>query len=206
MVVVRYVKTVMSTNGFTNIKMGLGAAGNQIGAGIAGGANAVNNTAARGLLNMGQTTGKQVNARLKGKEAVADSLVIVCHSAKHLPAGHKKRPAAYLKLQVGKKGVKQKTAAAPASNNPDWNKTITLTPITDLDEDLRIQVYDRRIFAEDDQLGKTLKVPLRELIDNAAVEKWYDIEPADDHPLKEGEKSAQIKLSIELHGVKATED
>ena len=46
MVVVRCVKTVMSTNGFTNIKMGLGAAGNQIGAGIAGGANAVNNTAA----------------------------------------------------------------------------------------------------------------------------------------------------------------
>ena len=101
LVVVRCVKTVMSTNGFTNIKMGLGAAGNQIGAGITGGANAVNNTAARGLLNMGQTTGKQVNARLKGKEAVADSLVIVCHSAKHLPAGHKKRPAAYLKLQVG---------------------------------------------------------------------------------------------------------
>merc|ERR1712118_611930 len=131
MVVVRCVKTVMSTNGFTNIKIGVG---------IAGGANAVNNTAARGLLNMGQTTGKQVNARLKGKEAVADSLVIVCHSAKHLPAGHKKRPAAYLKLQVGKKGVKQKPAAAPASNNPDWNKTITLTPITDLDEDLRIQV------------------------------------------------------------------
>ena len=89
MVVVRCVKTVMSTNGFTNIKMGIGAAGNQIGAGIAGGANAVNNTAARGLLNMGQTTGKQVNARLKGKEAVADSLVIVCHSAKHLPAGNK---------------------------------------------------------------------------------------------------------------------
>ena len=83
---------------------------------------------------------------------------------------------------------------------------ITLTPITDLEEDLRIQVYDRRIFAEDDQLGKTLKIPLRELIDNAAVEKWYDIEPTDDKPLKEGEKSAQIKLSIELHGVKATED
>ena len=75
-----------------------------------------------------------------------------------------------------------------------------------MDEDLRIQVYDRRIFAEDDQLGKTLKIPLRELIDNAAVEKWYDIEPTDDKPLKEGEKSAQIKLSIELHGVKATED
>ena len=109
MVVVRCVKTVMSTNGFTNIKMGLGAAGNQIGAGIAGGANAVNNTAARGLLNMGQTTGKQVNARLKGKEAVADSLVIVCHSAKHLPAGHKKRPAAYLKIQVGKKGAPRRT-------------------------------------------------------------------------------------------------
>ena len=87
MVVVRCVKKVMSTNGFTNMKMGIGAAGNQIGAGIAGGANAVNNTAARGLLNMGQTTGKQVNSRLKGKEAVADSLVIVCHSAKHLPAG-----------------------------------------------------------------------------------------------------------------------
>ena len=34
----------------------------------------------------------------------------------------------------------------------------------------------------------------------------YDIEPSDDKPLKEGEKSAQIKLSIELHGVKATED
>ena len=48
MVVVRCVKTVMSTNGFTNIKMGLGAAGNQLGAGIAGGANAVNNTAVRG--------------------------------------------------------------------------------------------------------------------------------------------------------------
>ena len=186
--------------------MGMGAAGNQIGAGIAGGANAVNNTAARGLLNMGQTTGKQVNERLKGKEAVADSLVIVCHSAKHLPAGHKKRPAAYLKVQVGKKGVKQKTPAAPASNNPDWGKTITLTPITDLEEDVRIQVYDRRIFAEDDQLGKTLKIPLRELIDNAAVEKWYDIEPTDDKPLKEGEKSAQVKLSLELHGVKATED
>ena len=75
-----------------------------------------------------------------------------------------------------------------------------------MDEDLRIQVYDRRIFAEDDQLGKTLKIPLRDLIDNPAEEKWYDIEPTDDKPLKEGEKSAQIKLSIELHGVKATED
>ena len=109
-------------------------------------------------------------------------------------------------IQVGKKGVKQKTPAAPASNNPDWGKTITLTPITDLEEDVRIQVYDRRIFAEDDQLGKTLKIPLRELIDNAAVEKWYDIEPTDDKPLKEGEKSAQVKLSLELHGVKATGD
>ena len=101
---------------------------------------------------------------------------------------------------------KQKTAAAPASNNPDWSKTITLTPITDLEEDLRIQVYERRIFAEDEQLGKTLKIPLRELIDNAAVEKWYDIEPTDDKPLHEGEKSARVKLSLELHGVKAPED
>ena len=205
MVVVRCVKTVMSTNGFTNIKMGLGAAGNQIGAGIAGGANAVNNTAARGLLNVGQNTTTQVNARLKGKAAVADKLIIVAHSAKHLPAGHKKRPAAYLKLQVGKKGVKQKTRAAPASNNPDWNQVVTLSPITDFDEELRIQVYERRIFAEDEQLGKTLKIPLRELIDNAAEEKWYDIEPTDDKPLKEGDKSAQVKLSLELHGVKAAE-
>jgi len=109
-------------------------------------------------------------------------------------------------LTVAPRRVKQKTAAAPASNNPDWGKTITLTPITDLEEDVRIQVYDRRIFAEDDQLGKTLKIPLRELIDNAAVEKWYDIEPTDDKPLAEGEKSAQVKLSLELHGVKATED
>ena len=60
----RCVKKVMSTNGFTNMKMGIGAAGNQIGAGIAGGANAVNNTAARGLLNMGQTTGKHCARRL----------------------------------------------------------------------------------------------------------------------------------------------
>ena len=44
------------------------------------------------------------------------------------------------------------------------------------------------------------------VIDNPAEEKWYDIEPSDDKPLKEGEKSAQVKLSIELHGVKATED
>ena len=44
----------------------------------------------------------------------------------------------------------------------DWAKTITLTPITDLEEDLRIQVYDRRMFAEDDQLGQTLKIPLRD--------------------------------------------
>ena len=71
---------------------------------------------------------------------------------------------------------------------------------------MRIQVYDRRMFAEDDQLGQTLKIPLRDLIDNASVEKWYDIEPTTDKPLKEGEKSAQIKLSIELHGVKAAED
>ena len=49
-------------------------------------------------------------------------------------------------------------------------------------------------------------LPLRELIDNAAVEKWYDIEPADDHPLEEGEKSAQVKLSLELLGVKTTEE
>ena len=63
-----------------------------------------------------------------------------------------------------------------------------------------------RMFAEDDQLGQTLKIPLRDLIDNASVEKWYDIEPTADKPLKEGEKSAQIKLSIELHGVKAAED
>ena len=62
------------------------------------------------------------------------------------------------------------------------------------------------MFAEDDQLGKTLKIPLRELIDNAAVEKWYDIEPTDDKPLAEGEKSAQVKLSLELHGVKTTEE
>ena len=39
-----------------------------------------------------------------------------------------------------------------------------------------------------------------------ALGRWYDIEPSDDKPLKEGEKSAQVKLSIELHGVKATED
>ena len=53
--------------------------------------------------------------------------------------------------------MKQKTPAAPASNNPDWNRTITLTPITDLEEDVRIQVYDRRMFAEDDQLGTVWK-------------------------------------------------
>ena len=81
-----------------------------------------------------------------------------------------------------------------------------MSMITDFDEELRIQVYERRIFAEDEQLGKTLKIPLRELIDNAAEEKWYDIEPTDDKPLKEGEKSAQVKLSLELHGVKATGD
>ena len=101
-------------------------------------------------------------------------------------------------LRVSATPSAPRAAASPGS--------ITLTPITDLEEDLRIQVYDRRMFAEDDQLGQTLKIPLRDLIDNASVEKWYDIEPADDHPLKEGEKSAQIKLSIELHGVKATED
>ena len=34
----------------------------------------------------------------------------------------------------------------------------------------------------------------------------YCISPRDGNPLKEGEKSAQVKLSLELHGVKATED
>ena len=34
----------------------------------------------------------------------------------------------------------------------------------------------------------------------------YCISPRDGNPLKEGEKSAQVKLSLELHGVKATGD
>lgn len=181
--------------------MGLRAAGNQIGIGIKGGVNGVNNTAARGLLNAGHGTGKTVNERLKGKASVAEKLVIIVHSAKHLPPGHKKKPAAYLKLQVGKKGVKQKSRAATAGNNPNWNQTVTLAPITDFDEDLRIQVYDRRIFAEDDQLGKTLKIPLRDLIDAATTEQWYDIPATDEAPLKEGEKAAQVQLSLGLVGV-----
>ena len=163
--------------------------------------NGVNNTAARGLLNAGHGTGKTVNERLKGKASVAEKLVIIVHSAKHLPPDHKKKPAAYLKLQVGKKGVKQKSRAATAGNNPNWNQTVTLAPITDFDEDLRIQVYDRRIFAEDDQLGKTLKIPLRDLIDAATTEQWYDIPATDEAPLKEGEKAAQVQLSLGLVGV-----
>jgi hypothetical protein len=70
--------------------------------------------------------------------------------------------------------------------------------------DKQEQDLDPEAFEDD---GKNeFKIPLRDLIDNASVEKWYDIEPTADKPLKEGEKSAQIKLSIELHGVKAVED
>ena len=93
-VVMRCVKTVTATNKFTLMKAGIGAAGDQIGQGLKKGAVGAVTGVGKGLLNVNQTRGVKVNARLRGVEAAAEALKVTIHQARHITSDRAK-PAAH---------------------------------------------------------------------------------------------------------------
>jgi len=125
-VVMRCVKTVTATNKFALLKVGVGATADQIGQGVKAGAVGAVTGVGKGLLNMNQTRGVKVNARLRGADAAAESCTVTIHSARHVTSNRAK-PAAYVKLQIGKKGVKAKSRVATGSANPEFKETFEIT-------------------------------------------------------------------------------
>jgi len=204
-VVMRCVKTVTATNKFALLKVGVGATADQIGQGVKAGAVGAVTGVGKGLLNMNQTRGVKVNARLRGADAAAESLTVTLHSARHVTSNRAK-PAAYVKLQIGKKGVKAKSRVATGSANPEWKETIELKPVESLDLDLRIQVFDKHVFGQDVQIGGNLKVPLSRLLEGPIAMEDFKLPEGDESSGgKKHDKDATIVLSLDLKGVKEVE-
>jgi hypothetical protein len=199
-VVMRCVKTVTATNKFTLMKAGIGAAGDQIGQGLKKGAVGAVTGVGKGLLNVNQTRGVKVNARLRGVEAAAEALKVTIHQARHITSDRAK-PAAYVKLQIGKKGVKIKSRVATGSANPEFKETLELKPVESLDLDLRVQIFDKHIFNKDQQIGGNLKIPLARLLEGPISSEEFMI-PEGDGSSVGHKKDPFIVLSVELIGLK----
>jgi len=199
-VVMRCVKTITATNKFTLLKTGIGAAGDQIGQGIKKGAVGAVTGVGKGLLNANQTRGVKVNARLRGIEAAAESLKVTIHQARHITSDRAK-PAAYVKLQIGKKGVKIKSRVATGSANPDFKETLELKPVESMDLDLRVQIFDKHIFGQDQQIGGTLKIPLERLLEGPISSEEFKL-PEGEGSAVGHKKDPFIVLSLEVLGLK----
>eukprot|EP00629_Pelagomonadales_sp_RCC1024_P005991 CAMPEP_0119295678 /NCGR_PEP_ID=MMETSP1329-20130426/50178_1 /TAXON_ID=114041 /ORGANISM="Genus nov. species nov., Strain RCC1024" /LENGTH=460 /DNA_ID=CAMNT_0007296597 /DNA_START=180 /DNA_END=1562 /DNA_ORIENTATION=- len=198
----RVVQRVAKKNSGVLVLAGLGALGDHVVADLRAAGGKGVKAIGKELLNATQHTAVKIHDRLLGLTGVADRLVVTVHAAKHIALTGK--PSAYVKVQIGKKGVKQKTKAATASANPEWGQRLKLAPVESLDLDLRVQIFDRRVFQEDVRLGGTLKIPLRRFAgtgpgrETPAVEEWFELPLGDDANTG---KDPQVKLSIALEGL-----
>ena len=91
----------------------------------------------------------------------------------------------YLKLQIGNsthKRQKCQTKIVKKNLNPEWNETFELL-VTDVNDVLKVSIFDSDLFGSDDLIGHTL-LPLSEIVglegDHAAP-KWHDITDDDSH-------------------------
>ncbi|KAJ1461717.1 hypothetical protein M885DRAFT_584673 [Pelagophyceae sp. CCMP2097] len=166
------------------------------------------------MLNATHSQQVRVHDRLRGLESptvddqtgaiMPRELVVVVLGAKHLQTSKGDKPSAYVKVQIGKKGVKAKTAVRSATKSPQWDETIHLSPVESLNLDVRIQVYSRRIFGEDEQLGETIRLPLRTaLVVGVERKEWFVIQTKPDCAVEitkdaDGTKAPAIQLSLLL--------
>lgn len=192
----RVVDEVTKSNAGVLLKAAAGAAADQSIAAVKNASNAGVKATGGAILNAGHRTSVKVNDRLKDgfTEFAAEKLEIWVLGGKHL-AG---KPSAYLKLQIGKKGVKAKTKVATASSNPAWHELVALAPVESLDLDLRVQVYDRRLLQGDAQQGATLKLPLANLEPNVEQDAWFVVPPADGDATAAGGKEPAVHLKLRL--------
>lgn len=192
----RVVDEVTKGNAGVLLKAAAGAAADQSIAAVKNASNAGVKATGGAILNAGHRTSVKVNDRLKDgfTEFAAEKLEIWVLGGKHL-AG---KPSAYLKLQIGKKGVKAKTKVATASSNPAWHELVELAPVESLDLDLRVQVYDRRLLQGDAQRGATLKLPLADLEPNVEKDAWFTVPPADGDTRAAGGKEPAVHLKLRL--------
>ena len=192
----RVVDEVTKSNAGVLLKAAAGAAADQSITAVKNASNAGVKATGGAILNAGHRTSVKVHDRLKDgfTEFAAEKLEIWVLGGKHL-AG---KPSAYLKLQIGKKGVKAKTKVATASSNPAWHELVALAPVESLDLDLRVQVYDRRLLQGDAQQGATLKLPLADLEPNVEKDAWFVVPPADGDATAAGGKEPAVHLKLRL--------
>lgn len=102
----------------------------------------------------------------------------------------------YLKMQIGNGADKRQrcqTKVVKKNLNPEWHETFELL-VTDVNDVLKVSVFDSDLIGSDDLIGHTL-LPLSELVglegDDAAP-KWHDI--TDD----QSQTTGQVFLGLHL--------
>lgn len=126
-------------------------------------------------LNATQSTAVKVHARLAATTSIG---AIECRvvKGKHLELPGQPKPSTYVKLQLGRKGVKAKTAVVSSTRNPVFDKTLNMSPVESIDLDLRVQIWAKQLLKKDIMIGATLKIPLAEISQTATEEeKWFEI-------------------------------
>lgn len=189
-VVSKIIDRVVASNKVALLKTATNAAIDQSAAATRQLANATAKGTMNTLSNMTHTSTAKVHERLSHAALDAQAcggasqLAVRVISAKHLDSLKGGKPSAYLKLQIGKKGVKAKSSSKHASHNPDWKETLLLAPVESLDLDLRVQVYDKSLFSRDDQLGATIRIPLRERLElGKELDAWFVVPQGPDEDL-----------------------
>lgn len=231
-IVWRVVDRVAAENAGALVRVAAGAAADRATAAVKNATNATARNVGRAARNAGHSgTAVKVHGRLAGV-ASSGALRVTVVGAKHArappPSGigsifaPDRKPACYVKIQIGKKGVKAKTTVAAASANPSWDEAaVDLAPLESLDGDLRVQLYDRHVLHADVQIGGTLKIPLRTILAGGPViGEWFVLPPprkgdapsvlglvsmasGQSHraPVIAGDKATAVKLSLALVGV-----
>lgn len=144
---------------------------------------------------------------LTGSDAPYDSLEVVLHEGKHMSLPDLPKPSCYVKFRIGKDSAKASSPVASNSRNPHFNDyTVTLQPI--LETKLKIQVFAKRVFAQDLQIGGRLDISLDALpSDGSTHTAWFALPraesvppPRDDDGVSETtqEKGPALRLSLRL--------
>jgi stromal membrane-associated protein len=71
--------------------------------------------------------------------------------------------------QVGNE--KRKTKVIKKELNPEWQEKFEL-PVDDLDQMLKVQVWDKDLIGSDDLIGETA-LPLSSLVGQRSAQKWH---------------------------------
>ncbi|KAJ8608381.1 hypothetical protein CTAYLR_008156 [Chrysophaeum taylorii] len=164
------VRKFSADNPFGLLRRGAAAAADKTKHAAKSAARAVDNLA----LNATQTTRVRVNDRI---DRNIGSLDVVVKEAKHVSLPNEPKPSTYVKLQLGKKGVKAKTTVVSYTRNPSFQQSFVLAPVESLDIDLRVQIFAKHAFSKDPRVGGTLKLPLSKI---RPGESWYPI-PSEDN-------------------------